>query len=97
MKKSAKQEYNGLFEDEDDADDIGTMYVFIAASLFFLFYLFTCYITSHTEDDDDTVRPLTSNEARNLAHYLKVKVLPGLNESERIHLIAMVDTIVEVS
>lgn len=60
-------------------------------------FLFAHHITSQNEDDADTVRVLTSNEAKNLAHYLKVKVLPGLNESERIHLIAMVDTIVEVS
>ncbi|KAL7308090.1 regulator of (H+)-ATPase in vacuolar membrane, variant 3 [Mucor circinelloides] len=49
------------------------------------------------DDDDDAARALTSNEAKNLAHYLKVKVLPGLNENERIHLIAMVDTIVEIT
>lgn len=49
------------------------------------------------DDDDDIVRHLTANEAKNLAHSLKTKVLPGLNENERVHLIAMVDTIVEVS
>ncbi|KAF1802905.1 RAVE protein 1 C terminal-domain-containing protein [Mucor lusitanicus] len=77
-KKSIKQVYNGLFEDDDeDADSDDTM--------------------QNDNQDDDTVRALTSNEAKNLAHYLKVKELPGLNQSERIHLIAMVDTIVEIT
>ncbi|GAA5804339.1 hypothetical protein HPULCUR_009827 [Helicostylum pulchrum] len=49
------------------------------------------------DDDDDIVRHLTANEAKNLAHSLKTKVLPGLNENERVHLIAMVDTIVEIT
>lgn len=69
-------------------------------------YIYKCSVQSqfiqhiprqNDNQDDDTVRALTSNEAKNLAHYLKVKELPGLNQSERIHLIAMVDTIVEVS
>lgn len=48
------------------------------------------------EDEEDEVRHLTSDEAKNLAYSLRKKILPGLNESERAHLIAMVDTIVEV-
>ncbi|KAI8095298.1 RAVE protein 1 C terminal-domain-containing protein [Thamnidium elegans] len=49
------------------------------------------------DEDDDIVRHLTANEAKNLAHSLKTKILPGLNETERVHLIAMVDTIVEIT
>lgn len=49
------------------------------------------------DDDENSVRYLTSNEAKNLAHCLKTKNLPGLNDSDRIHLVAMVNTIVEVS
>ncbi|CEP07241.1 hypothetical protein [Parasitella parasitica] len=71
-KTSAKQEYSGLFQDDDGTE-------------------------IQDDDDDDCVRPLTANEAKNLAHCLKAKVLPGLNENERIHLIAMVDTIVEIA
>lgn len=48
------------------------------------------------DEDDDIVRRITANEAKNLAHSLRTKILPGLNENERVHLIAMVDTIVEV-
>lgn len=75
---------------------INTTCVLLSPPLPFFFLSFTNYSTRQ-DDDDDVVRALTSNEAKNLAHYLKVKVLPGLNENERIHLIAMVDTIVEVS
>lgn len=53
-------------------------------------------MTDEFDEDDDVIRHLTVNEAKNLAHSLKKKILPGLNENERIHLIAMVDTIVEV-
>jgi hypothetical protein len=49
------------------------------------------------DDDEDSVRYLTSSEAKNLAQCLKTKNLPGLNDNERIHLVAMVNTIVEVS
>ncbi|KAI8640796.1 RAVE protein 1 C terminal-domain-containing protein [Parasitella parasitica] len=74
--KSAKQEYNRLFkEDDDDTENSSKI----------------------QDDSDDGVRLLTTNEAKNLAHCLKVKVLPGLNENERTHLIAMVDTIVEIA
>jgi hypothetical protein len=48
-------------------------------------------------DDDEAVRPLTENEAKNLSHILKSKSLPGLNENDRMHLVAMVNTIVEVN
>lgn len=54
------------------------------------------FLRSLDDEDNDNVRPITQNEAKNLAHYLKSKSLPGLSENERIHLIAMVDTIVEV-
>ncbi|KAI8047369.1 RAVE protein 1 C terminal-domain-containing protein [Gilbertella persicaria] len=47
--------------------------------------------------DDDHVRHLTLNEAKNLIHSLKSKSLPGLNENEKTHLIAMVNTIVEIA
>lgn len=55
------------------------------------------YSQDINDEDDDAIRHLTLNEAKNLAHSLKKKILPGLNENERIHLIAMVDTIVEVN
>lgn len=40
---------------------------------------------------------MTSNEAKNLAHCLKHKNLPGLSKRDKYQLIAMVNTIVEVS
>jgi hypothetical protein len=55
------------------------------------------YSQDINDEDDDAIRYLTLNEAKNLAYSLKKKILPGLNENERIHLIAMVDTIVEVN
>ncbi|KAG2213642.1 hypothetical protein INT46_000817 [Mucor plumbeus] len=75
-KKSTKQEYNGLFRDDDGLEDSAKI---------------------QYDDDDDNVRSLTENEAKNLAHCLKMKFLPGLNENEQIHLVAMVDTIVEIT
>ncbi|KAI8367413.1 RAVE protein 1 C terminal-domain-containing protein [Choanephora cucurbitarum] len=49
------------------------------------------------DEDDDPTRHLTLNEAKNLAYSLKSKSLPGINENEKMHLIAMVNTIVEIT
>ncbi|KAI8988974.1 RAVE protein 1 C terminal-domain-containing protein [Pilobolus umbonatus] len=48
-------------------------------------------------DSDDDARPLTDNEVKNLIYQLKSRSLPGLNETEKMHLIALVDTIVELN
>ncbi|KAI9477753.1 MAG: RAVE protein 1 C terminal-domain-containing protein [Benjaminiella poitrasii] len=53
--------------------------------------------TPSDDDDDNFVRSLTANEAKNLTYALKRKRLPGLDENEKIRLIAMVDTIVEIT
>ncbi|KAG1472233.1 hypothetical protein G6F56_001663 [Rhizopus delemar] len=47
--------------------------------------------------DEDEVRFMTSNEAKNLAYSLKHKNLPGLSKKDKFQLIAMVNTIVEIS
>ncbi|RCH95795.1 regulator of (H+)-ATPase in vacuolar membrane, partial [Rhizopus azygosporus] len=49
------------------------------------------------EDDDEEIRTMTANEAKNLAYSLKSKNLPGLTQSDKYQLIAMVNAIVEIS
>ncbi|KAG0842100.1 hypothetical protein G6F19_001183 [Rhizopus arrhizus] len=54
--------------------------------------------TEGTDDEEDEeVRFMTSNEAKNLAHCLKHKNLPGLSKRDKYQLIAMVNTIVEIT
>lgn len=52
--------------------------------------------SSIDEDDDEEIRTMTANEAKNLAYSLKSKNLPGLTQSDKYQLIAMVNAIVEV-
>lgn len=52
--------------------------------------------SSIDEDDDEEIRAMTANEAKNLACSLKSKKLPGLTQSDKYQLIAMVNAIVEV-
>ncbi|KAI9492527.1 RAVE protein 1 C terminal-domain-containing protein [Zychaea mexicana] len=48
-------------------------------------------------DDEDDTRPLTRQETRYLVDQLKRRQLPGLSDHEKIHLVAMIDTFVEIS
>ncbi|KAG0172011.1 regulator of (H+)-ATPase in vacuolar membrane [Apophysomyces sp. BC1021] len=50
-----------------------------------------------TDNEDDDVRPLSNVESAYLIDYLKSKELPGLSQSERMHLMAVVDTFSEIS
>ncbi|KAI7868808.1 RAVE protein 1 C terminal-domain-containing protein [Spinellus fusiger] len=47
--------------------------------------------------DENNTRPLTLTETNYLISCLKSKTIPGLSQKERMHLVAMVDTFVEVS
>ena len=48
-------------------------------------------------DDTDEARPLTRQETAFLIEQLDRRQLPGLSHGEKIHLLAMIDTFVEVS
>ncbi|KAG2218968.1 hypothetical protein INT45_008392, partial [Circinella minor] len=48
-------------------------------------------------DDTDETRPLTRQETTFLIEQLDRRQLPGLSHEEKIHLLAMIDTFVEIS
>lgn len=48
------------------------------------------------DDDENDSRPLAASETEYLTDCLKRRELPALAEKERLHLVAMVDTFVEV-
>lgn len=47
-------------------------------------------------DEQDGSRPLTRSETEELIQLVKHRKLPALSESERVHLVAMIDTFGEV-
>lgn len=47
-------------------------------------------------DEQDGSRPLTRSETEDLIQLVKHRKLPALSESERVHLVAMIDTFGEV-
>ncbi|KAI9316514.1 RAVE protein 1 C terminal-domain-containing protein [Dichotomocladium elegans] len=49
------------------------------------------------DNENDQIRPLTNKEREYLIAILKERKLPALSESDRMHLVAMVDTFVEIS
>ncbi|ORZ24097.1 RAVE protein 1 C terminal-domain-containing protein [Absidia repens] len=53
--------------------------------------------TFDMDNDENISRPLTKYEANQLLDYLKDRRLPGLSDREQIHLLAMIDTFVEIS
>ena len=48
-------------------------------------------------DEQDGSRPLTRSETEELIQLVKNRKLPALSESERVHLVAMIDTFGEVN
>ncbi|KAI7875760.1 hypothetical protein K492DRAFT_136166 [Lichtheimia hyalospora FSU 10163] len=48
-------------------------------------------------DEQDGSRPLTRSETEELIQLVKNRKLPALSESERVHLVAMIDTFGEIS
>ncbi|KAI8971923.1 RAVE protein 1 C terminal-domain-containing protein [Mycotypha africana] len=51
-------------------------------------------------DDDDninSIRLMTANEMKNLIYSLEKRALPGLSKSERLQLIALIDTIIAIT
>ncbi|KAI8085118.1 RAVE protein 1 C terminal-domain-containing protein [Halteromyces radiatus] len=49
------------------------------------------------DSDEDLSRPLSIMEAGQLKDMLKTRQLPGLSDNERMHLLAMIDSFVEIS
>lgn len=48
-------------------------------------------------DEQDGTRPLSRSETEELIELVKHHKLPALSESERVHLVAMIDTFGEVN
>lgn len=55
-----------------------------------------CY-SFDMDNDENISRSLTKYEASELLAFLKNRRLPGLSDQEQMHLLAMIDTFVEVS
>ncbi|KAI8370276.1 RAVE protein 1 C terminal-domain-containing protein [Blakeslea trispora] len=59
--------------------------------------LFSDSSDESNDEDGDFNRHMTLNEAKNLVYSLKPKSLPGINDKEKAHLIAMINTIAEIT